>query len=600
MDKSLKILFSVIGVLVIFAAGYIAAEYETIFDIENDDVEIDIDKDSDQTDDEDEDEDDDDSETDEDDNDAAGYFESGDVDYTDREQVRLEVVFGDAASSVVDSIYYYDALGNYVNDGDWDRINEHISMYKIGTINNGKYDGDDLYLMHAECMGMCISPYAYKFVQSDGRFIHLSRYDSSTYVPEHLQGFFEYSDNAVIDGLKAPESINVPGKDLTLRLSEEYIINSDGTEFENRLGSKVLSVEGFGDFYERKKFDYTPREGCLYMKAPDGLYYRYEIDPDFLDPINDVTINKSTGESINVSADYTYSSTGCGVTGNCYRVDNFALRELTYIGDSSNGYEFYTPNGLYEGAASERGADLIHQLADTMFSSYNNYVEEISFEDFVDLDPILLWKDELGRYGSLMRTDLQPPAECGKPVIYLYPEQTTDVSVKVDIDQFTVTVPDYKDGWLVSAEPNGQLYNYDDKQTYDYLFWEGISDKGLELGDYGFVVKRNQLRKFLGISLNRLGLNRTEIKDFKEFWVPEMLKNNEKYFEITFIGTEDFNRVAPLSIEPKPDSVLRVFMNYEPVNYKRELEPQKLVPFERNGFTVVEWGGTSSRFHGIK
>ena len=50
--------------------------------------------------------------------------------------------------------------------------------------------------------------------------------------------------------------------------------------------------------------------------------------------------------------------------------------------------------------------------------------------------------------------------ECSaKPVIYLYPEQETTVSVSLDYaGTLTATYPAYEDGWRVTAEPDGTLY----------------------------------------------------------------------------------------------------------------------------------------------
>ena len=43
-----------------------------------------------------------------------------------------------------------------------------------------------------------------------------------------------------------------------------------------------------------------------------------------------------------------------------------------------------------------------------------------------------------------------------KPVIYLYPEQETTVSVSLDYaGTLTATYPAYEDGWRVTAEPDG-------------------------------------------------------------------------------------------------------------------------------------------------
>ena len=49
---------------------------------------------------------------------------------------------------------------------------------------------------------------------------------------------------------------------------------------------------------------------------------------------------------------------------------------------------------------------------------------------------------------------------------------------------------------------------------------------------------------------------------------------------------------AKLNITPVPDSMLRVFMAYVPLEEAVIIEPQQLETFERKGFTVVEWGGS--------
>ena len=44
-----------------------------------------------------------------------------------------------------------------------------------------------------------------------------------------------------------------------------------------------------------------------------------------------------------------------------------------------------------------------------------------------------------------------------KPVIYLYPEVETQVTVKMDYSgKLTCTYPAYNDGWQVTAAPDGE------------------------------------------------------------------------------------------------------------------------------------------------
>jgi hypothetical protein len=45
-----------------------------------------------------------------------------------------------------------------------------------------------------------------------------------------------------------------------------------------------------------------------------------------------------------------------------------------------------------------------------------------------------------------------------------------------------------------------------------------------------------------------------------------------------------------------PDSVLRVFMAFKPLSHPIEIPPKEFAPFDRKGFTVIEWGGSEVRF----
>ena len=54
-----------------------------------------------------------------------------------------------------------------------------------------------------------------------------------------------------------------------------------------------------------------------------------------------------------------------------------------------------------------------------------------------------------------------------KPVIYLYPEFTQEIEVKLDYaGELTCTYPEYKDGWHIVAHPNGKLENKEKKYAY--------------------------------------------------------------------------------------------------------------------------------------
>lgn len=174
-----------------------------------------------------------------------------------------------------------------------------------------------------------------------------------------------------------------------------------------------------------------------------------------------------------------------------------------------------------------------------------------------------------------------------KPVIYLYPEETTDISVKVDCD-LTVTYPNYNEGWKVTAEPDGTLTNHADGREYSYLFWEGEGYGEMDFSE-GFVVKGEDTVSFLQDKLSEMGMTPREYNEFIVYWLPYLQDN--AYNLISF-QWENYDASAKLNITPEPDNMLRVFMAFKAIDEPIDVPEQKLPVLERDGFTVVEWGGT--------
>ncbi len=178
-----------------------------------------------------------------------------------------------------------------------------------------------------------------------------------------------------------------------------------------------------------------------------------------------------------------------------------------------------------------------------------------------------------------------------KPVIYLYPKKEELVRVELQYPgKFTVTYPDYDDGWEVIAYPDGKLINFEDNNEYSYLFWEGEGD----YADYdlstGFVVKGKDTVEFLQEKLGEIGLTPKEYNEFIVYWMPKM--KDYAFNLIHFATKEEYDKRIPLIVDPKPDSMLRVFMVYKKIDAPVEVIPQEFSHFEREGFSVVEWGGT--------
>ncbi len=226
---------------------------------------------------------------------------------------------------------------------------------------------------------------------------------------------------------------------------------------------------------------------------------------------------------------------------------------------------------------------------------------------------MLLFKDNWGRLVIVGEFDYQIDGGCGKPVIYLYPEKTTDVHVDFkNTIQLTTDIPAYTKGWNVRANPDGTLNNIipevcDEyartkhgseyaleacrKNEYPYIYWAGNTFQKYPNMKDGFVVSADTLKKTLEEKLAYIGLNQKEIGDFTEYWYGEMKKKNAPYYRISFIQTGVMNKFIPMSVTPKPDTSIRVFLDWEPLQEFRFIKSQQLVKTTRQGFTLVEWGG---------
>ena len=198
-----------------------------------------------------------------------------------------------------------------------------------------------------------------------------------------------------------------------------------------------------------------------------------------------------------------------------------------------------------------------------------------------------------GRYGWVNSNYIAATGGMAKPAIYLYPTGRLDVSVDVKLaeGQFTRTAPAYDNGWNVTAYPDGRIVDRKTGKEYPYIYWESDSEPEYDWSE-GYVVAGTDTREFLLKILPEMGLIPNEYNDFINYWQPRM--QNNKYDLITF-QTTCYTDVAQLQISPKPDSVLRVFMAYKAVDGPMEIKAPEIKSFERNGFTVVEWGGAEVR-----
>lgn len=178
-----------------------------------------------------------------------------------------------------------------------------------------------------------------------------------------------------------------------------------------------------------------------------------------------------------------------------------------------------------------------------------------------------------------------------KPIIYIYTTKKIKVSVKLgNLQCLSCTYPKYTDEWNVIANSDGTLIDLATNRKLYALYWEGKNlPKNTDMTE-GFCIKGEDTAKFLEEKLGILGLNERETEEFIIYWLPKMERN--KYNYIRFETIEEQNNAMPLTINPKPDNLIRVMMDWKELDNKIELKEQVLNIPKREGYTVVEWGGS--------
>lgn len=309
----------------------------------------------------------------------------------------------------------------------------------------------------------------------------------------------------------------------------------------------------------------------------------YESADPLADYINKPKITWTKGEKI--KSGYFSGIFGCGYAYGYVSLKNISDSDLTKVGTDVNG------RALYQVSTS---TPIFKEIYKTDYNKgvgvYDNKaLKNLTETEFQNQHALIVTKTTDGEYVLHLRDDMFQYGGCGKPVVYLYPRNATDVSVQVGAN-VTVSEPQYhRDGWQkVHAEPNGQLTYRG--QNYPYLFWEGTGFGPYpNITNQGVVVARSQAAPTIKSQLKQQGLNAKETADFLEFWQPRL--PDTRFVRLTWLNTQQMNQLAPLAISPKPDTTIRVFLDFQGLDAPAKLQPQQFSAPARNGFTVVEWGG---------
>jgi len=463
---------------------------------------------------------------------------------------------------------------------------QSVTIAKVGTFREGTYKDQSLVNVWEQCEGPCqpvLSRWAVNSTQDEWTRLDAISEESGFELMSKI--FTKRDAKFSTPELTAPQTLAF-GENAQLILADAFEMEPENARPASMASTSFKSM--------------LQNEGCVFGIFPDGTAARYMIAPKFMkksdDPITGLsqTLTHAMENGAKTTNTYTLMAQGgCGFVWSCARyVEVTDWSELKPAGtlEGTPVYTLADPSANTDGELNRTFTEVFegYKMRTTYDTSLTPYK---SMSEFLAAQDIYFAKIDENHGTMILSENLTPAAECGKPVIYLYPEQAQEISVKVNIDRFTKTIPAHgKKGWTVWAEPTGQLTNKADGQTYPYLFWEGIKDQPTAELSQSFTLARSEIKTQLPVVLMDLGLTAQETKDFMIFWAPRMLNEESPYLEIAFAGTSAMNEVAPLEISEKPDTLLRIFMVYRPSDESGNSIPDFKTPI-RHGFTVVEWGG---------
>lgn len=429
----------------------------------------------------------------------------------------------------------------------------------------------------------------YLFEKSDTGKVSLVLHPNAnaTYSSQYDKMGEDFSPNITINATQHYDSLSVPAE-LSLENSEALILpewptvgNSLPT---NASGVKTTLIKTFGGSklvkYEKTYADTKLTAISYRVLTPVAT----EITMTYI-PISEDFSGMVWDNGTNVSGKFGGIVRGCGSGVSVSRGDELTKQDLVPAGKTAKGqqlYHFKDPNNTILQKA--------YQETKEYYVGADAKKANMTIDEFIKNHAVFVY--ESPNNGLLVYTsdDYAPIGGCAKPVVYLYPSIPQMVNVKVGAN-VKISDPAYNPatGWNAFAWPSGSL-NIEGK-IYGSLFWEGPGHGEYPAITSGTVVRRQDAAMTIEKQLAEQGLNKTEISDFMVYWGTKI--PNKPYVRLTWFNTEELNKLAPLTVTPKPDTVLRVFLDMAGYDYPVSIPRQTLSAQKRSGFTLVEWGGLS-------
>lgn len=334
----------------------------------------------------------------------------------------------EAVSEPVTNFFSKEQLDNFYTEcnyhpfeNDWQvACYDLFKFYKAGSVSDGSYKGYDYYLLSITTIGHGESDDYFRllFNDSDKRLILLTKYSNEP--SGNDMAFFTAARNITVENLLPPKEIKIPNTDYYL----EHHSDSPNVLFSDMIVQKANDFMGDIDFLFTDKaagdiyIDNTTK--TFFARVNDGSVKIYRMKMPFIksreetdewnadDLLLDIKFLDGTQNAERYFHGSRFQFVCAG--GELYDVVLESKldveSQLELIGASSSGEKFY-------GLKDEKELKNIYDVA--LDYTGRQYVlhEDMSFEDFKKIHPVIFWKDPFGRWVQFTNNVFSVAAECG-------------------------------------------------------------------------------------------------------------------------------------------------------------------------------------------
>lgn len=189
----------------------------------------------------------------------------------------------------------------------------------------------------------------------------------------------------------------------------------------------------------------------------------------------------------------------------------------------------------------------------------------------------------------------------GSPWIHVYPTRQENITVSINpTGGASYAQPAFtshnQSAWTFTGNPDGTM-TFADGLSKTGLHWEYYRyplihayRPMLKSSDPGFIVPTSQLKPFVAELALRIGFNAVETDNLLSELNRQSNTITDPYTKVAFVSEDFLNQFFPLSIQPQPTHLYRIYLDIQPLTSRQNVPTPHVPHIVRDGGIAVETG----------